>query len=149
MNRDLLLIAAAGCVGLGIMMVVITTMGPPGSVSRFEIPSPFLQICSTEACLEEQMLKGLKPYERVVGMDYGEGWVRLQFQDGSNVVHSNIGNKIIQEYLDDPYYRHLKRDPTIEYGDDWVKKVYDDNSEELMGGLTKDRINTIFYENYR
>ena len=128
MNKDITLIIACAFIGLGLMTVVVTSLGPPGSISQFQVPSPFLQICSTEECMEEQRLSGLKAEDRVTSVAYGEGWVSLDYQDGSNILHSGIRNHIIQEYLDDPYYKHKKKPADIRFGSGWIELSFGDDS---------------------
>ncbi len=146
MNKDLTLIIACAFIGLGLITVVVTQLGPPGSIQQFKVPSPFLQICSTEECMDEVRFKALKPEERVVSMNYGEGWVNLDYQDGSSRMHSGIRNAIIQEYIDDQYYKHKKEPTAVTFDADWIELSYGDGSKELISGLDKTRSNAILFQ---
>lgn len=147
MNKDLALIIAVAFIGLGIVVVVVTNLGPPGSISQFKIPSPFLEICSDEACLEEQKLRSIPEGDRINGVSYGEGWVNLQYQDGSTRLHGSISNRIIQEYIDDPYFKNLHRErESLELGEDWIKLTYTDGSEETIGKLDKKKLNDLIFQ---
>jgi hypothetical protein len=146
MNKDLALIIAIVFIGLGAMVVVVTQLGPPGSVSQFQIPSPFLQICSDQECLDEQKLRTLSPEDRITGVTYGEGWVKIEYEDGSSRQHSGIRNVEIQEYIDDPYYKHKKDNTSVSFDDDWIEISFNDGSKEKISGLSQARINELLFQ---